>query len=189
MSRIDADRIRPVGGAESTPPRSEAGMRFDAALRRDPNNAGSDTDADGGSGGRSPGNRARYDLMLPGQGLPGGLFGLFRETIERGLPGGPVDESVLEGLLRDIADGVRTGRQLPGDRWRLLVRLREELLPATEVDIAGVEGQLSVVLRTAREDAYRTIVEALPRLNQSLRDLRVAGTGTTVFLVAAEDLQ
>lgn len=195
MSRIDPAGVTGPAAREPAPPspRSDTAQRFDEALRRD---SGSDAEGRGGRQGRDEGDgrresaeRSEYDLTLSGREFPASVWRLVRESIARGLPESPAGGGLLEGLLHDIADGVHAGRHLPGDRWRLLVRLRAELLPATEVDISCADERLAVVLRTADEDAYRTLVEALPRLNESLRDRAIASDDAVVFLVTPKDLQ
>jgi Type III secretion protein (HpaP) len=191
MGHIDTDRARAPGEPAQPALRSAATQRFEDALRRDPRGDG--------EGRQGEGQRERtasprgYDLLLAGSGLPAAVLDTFRESLMRGLPAlsdrDRDRDGVLDSLLQDIADGVRAGRTLPGDRWRVLVRLRAELLPATEVDVSCAQGLLVVTLRTADEDAYRAIVAALPRLNRALSDRLGSANEAVVYLVPMQDLQ
>lgn len=183
-----ADRLRvlgsqPLDGSD----RQTDARRFEQEMRR----RRSDTDDDGGrqeDDGQPPPKAPRtHAAHHPA--LSPNVLHWFRRSIQQGVPDDGGESPVLEALLQDIADGVRAGRRFPGDRWRLTVRLRPEVLPVTEADIACVGGELSVALRTASEDAYRALVDALPLLNAALERRQFGNSRTMVFLIGPEELQ
>ncbi len=183
MSSVDSSRPGPPDVGVTAGPRSQAAQRFDEALRQG-RQGGQDNE---GNLDHDSQQRRGGDARLVEHSLPPDLLRLFRQSIERGRFDS-TPESLIEALLRDIADGVRAGRSLPGQRWRLLLRLPTEVLPDTEVEISCAQDTLAVVLRTADQDAYRAIVDSLPRLNGCLRE-RLSGGEAVVFLVCREDLQ
>jgi len=193
VNASEIDRVRFAVPPAALTHRSPAGQRFDDALGEapghgDPGRHPGDENGDsrGGDRGSSqqPGGRG---FELRDGALPPAVLQMVRASLARDPSDALVGTDLPAQLLHDIADGVRAGRALPGDRWRMLVRLQSALLPSTEVEISCTGAQLSVVLRTADEDAYRKIVEALPRLNEALAERRVDG-GAVVFLVTPKDL-
>lgn len=201
MSASDIDRVRFAVPPAALTHRSPAGQRFDDALGQapghgDPGRHSGDDNSDsrggdhhdepGGDRGSSQQPSGRCFELRDGA-LPPAVLQMVRASLARDPSDALVGTDLPAQLLHDIADGVRAGRALPGDRWRMLVRLQSALLPSTEVEISCTGAQLSVVLRTADEDAYRKIVEALPRLNEALAERRVDG-GAVVFLVTPKDL-
>lgn len=183
MKPVDGDRTRVL--LPDGPERPAAAQRFEQALnRRRGDDAGGGGPQDDGTGSRQGGRAAQAATALSPN-----VMRWFRHSIERGLPDDGPRGPVLDALLEDIADGVRAGRRFSGERWRLTVRLRPEVLPLTEADIACAGGELSVALRTASEDAYRALVEALPTLDAALEERQIGTSRTTVFLIGPEELQ
>jgi flagellar hook-length control protein FliK len=185
MNPVDGDRLRALVAASDSGERQPAAQRFEDALK----NRHGEQDG-GGEQGRDeqpPRQPARGALQQPA--MPPNVMHWFRQSLDNDLPDASGQSAVLDALLEDIAGGVRAGRRLPGDRWRLTVRLRPEVLPLTEADIACVGGELSVAMRTASEDAYRVLVDALPALNAALEQRQFGNPRTMVFLIGPEDLQ
>jgi hypothetical protein len=115
---------------------------------------------------------------------------LFRQSLEHGIPDTHSSiSSILSNLLLDITDSVRLGQRMPGDRWRILLRIQEELLAQTEIEIACTGGELSVVLRTADAVAYRCLVATLPELNTMLERREMSKQLAAVFWVGPEELR
>lgn len=115
---------------------------------------------------------------------------LFRQSLEQGIPDARTNTgNTLSNLLRDIADTVRLGQRMSGDRWRFLLRLQDDVLAQTEMEIACTGGELSVVLRTADEEAYRRVVAALPELNATLAMRQQGEQRATVFWVGPAELR
>lgn len=186
MNPLDAARLRPVITLPDSDERQPAEQRFEQALKHPPGDDGSGDGQEDEE--RSPRNQARAASQQIAA-LSPNVMHWFRQSLDHDLPDAERYGPVLEALLQDIAGGVRAGRRLPGDRWRLTVRLRPEVLPLTEADIACVGGELSVALRTASENAYRALVEALPSLNTALEQRQFGNPRTMVFLIGPEELQ
>jgi hypothetical protein len=91
-------------------------------------------------------------------------------------------------LVAEVAQAVRAGRRFPGDQWRLTARVKDEILTRTEIEIKAHGAQLSVILRTSSEDAYRQIGAALGRLNNALAAMHTMDGGVKVFLVSMEEI-
>lgn len=187
MNPLDAARLRLATTLPDGIERPPAAQRFEQALERPRDDGGSGDQQD--REGRSP-RKTPLDLseQMESARSPN-VMHWFRQSLDHGLPDTERHGPVLDALLQDIAGGVRVGRRLPGDRWRLTVRLRPEVLPLTEADIACVGGELSVALRTASENAYRALVEALPSLNAALEQRQFGNPRTMVFLIGPEELQ
>lgn len=186
MNPLDAPRVRPVAAGLDSGERQPAAQRFEQALKHPP---GEDESGDEQDGERHSPRKAAQATSQQIAALSPNVMHWFRQSLEHDLPDAQRYGPVLEALLQDIAGGVRVGRRLPGDRWRLTVRLRPEVLPLTEADIACVGGELSVALRTASENAYRALVEALPSLNSALEQRQFGNPRTMVFLIGPEELQ
>lgn len=186
MNPLDAARLRPVASVPDSSERQPAAQRFEQALKHPP---GDDQSGDGQDGEQHSPRRTARAASQQIAALSPNVMHWFRQSLDQDLPDAERYGPVLEALLQDIAGGVRAGRRLPGDRWRLTVRLRPEVLPLTEADIACVGGELSVALRTASENAYRALVEALPALNAALEQRQFGNPRTMVFLIGPEELQ
>ena len=190
MTPVDGDRSRlgapGTGPADQGVPRSEAGLHFDAALRRDhPGHGGGHGDDEAREG---RGKRLRPWSLEPTPGTPASLLGLFQASIDQALPARLDDHEVMGALTRHLVDGVRVGRSLSGDRWQLAVRLQDDVLPATALEIAGVDDQLVVTLRTSDTHSHVLLTHALPRLDQALAGHGYRGVQVSLFLVGAETL-
>lgn len=183
MKPGDLDRVRGDVPGAAPVDRSAAADRFERALRR-----GSEDDS--GDDDEAQHQRGHADARER-TALPPVVLQTVRRALEPELPdaGLPAGYALLDALLHDIAEGLRAGRRMPGDRWRLRVRLRPVLLESTELEIACMTGDLSVVLRTASELAYRRLAEALPALNAALKRQRVGENRATLFWVDAQELQ
>ncbi|RQP21325.1 type III secretion HpaP family protein [Piscinibacter terrae] len=187
MRPVHGEHLRawPVEAAQDDPVTAQ--RRFEVALRQG-RHPGDGTDDDDGQGSqRQDAHRVRQLSMSAS---PQVLMHVLRQSVQRDVPdddgrGG----DGIEGLLRDIADFVRVGRRMPGDRWRLSFRLRPEVLEDTELEIACTGGELSVVLRTASEQSYRVIVEGLPALNAALAQRQLGGHCAGIFWVNPHELR
>lgn len=121
--------------------------------------------------------------------MPRDVLQLFQESLRHSVAAESASGAVLHSLIRDIADAFQAGRRVQGDRWRLVMRLREELLRQTNLELACNGGELSVTLRTSDTDAYHCLVNALPELNETL-ERRGWGQGrAAVFWVNPEELE
>lgn len=191
-SEVEARRWVPAPGPDE--PRLEARRhRFEQVLRE---GCGGGNGGDGQRGGRDRNADAAGSTLAAAhlrRGARGavGAVGEGLRAAERSLAAErDLDRSgrMLAELLAEIAHAVRLRPRLPGVKWRLVVRLREDLLPATELDVACLEGVLQVVLRTASPDACQALHAALPELKQALLAHGLAGTAARVCLVDALDL-
>lgn len=97
-------------------------------------------------------------------------------------------EPTVSALMADISQAARAGDRMPGDRWRLTVRVREEVLSRTEIELDAQGPSLSVALRTSSEESLAQIGAALPQLNQSLAQFALVSGGVEVFLVSKKEL-
>ncbi|MBA2723604.1 MAG: flagellar hook-length control protein FliK [Methylibium sp.] len=185
MNPVDGDRLRALAAASDSGERQPAAQRFEDALKNRQGDQGGGDEQGGDQ--QQPRQPARAALEQPA--MSPNVMHWFRQSLEHDVPDTSGHGPVLDALLEDIAGGVRAGRRLPGDRWRLTVRLRPEVLPLTEADIACVGGELSVAMRTASENAYRVLVDALPALNAALEKRQFGNPRTMVFLIGPEDLQ
>jgi hypothetical protein len=122
--------------------------------------------------------------------LSPGLLHLFQRALKSDLSDPrQFHGGLLAGLLDDIAGALQVGRQMPGDRWRLLLRLRDEIMPQAELEIACTGGELSVVIRTALETSYRRLAETVPQLNAELERRSLGPNCVTVFWVGPVELR
>jgi hypothetical protein len=97
-------------------------------------------------------------------------------------------EPTVSALMTDISQAARAGYRMPGDRWRLTVRVREEVLSRTEIELDAQGPSLSVALRTSSEESLAQIGAALPQLNQSLARFALVNGSVEVFLVSKKEL-
>lgn len=164
--------------------------RFEQALRHDQG------DGRGHEGGGRDSDTPEREAPAapptpPARRLPPSISPSVLVTLHRSLDsetfGAPAG-TVLQELLTEIARSLSAGRRYAGDRWRFVVRLREELLPRTELEIACQFGRLSVTLRTSSQTAYRALTQALPRLTQALAERRLGDERVRIFLVSPADL-
>lgn len=102
--------------------------------------------------------------------------------------GAQVSCSVLDELVAEVVQGLRAASRLPGDRWRMEFRVREELLSRTLLEIGSNGGCVSVELRTSSDSSYRTLVEGLPRLDRALHEASHAVSPARVFLISRSEL-
>lgn len=179
MTAVENDRARAVPVQNDARPRPLASQYFQDALQY-----GTHGEFDDGGDAEDAAHTSRSALPLPRDAMH-----RFYESLQGSLAGESASEGMLQALLRDIAVGVQAGRRIPGDRWRLEIRLREDLLTQTNLEVACNGGELSVVFRTADEDAYRCLVEALPELNAALERREWGHRRATVFWINPQELQ
>ena len=179
MKSVENDRLRVVPVQHDARSRPLASQYFEHALQHGPHDGSEDGDdvADAADTSRA-GVPLSRDVMYS-----------FHESLQRSLLDESASTGMLQALLRDISDGVQAGRRIPGDRWRLTIRLREDLLKQTNLEVACNGGELSVVFRTADEDAYHCLVEALPDLNAALERRDWGHRRATVFWINPQELQ
>lgn len=179
MRPVNDSLVRPV---TVTPHRSgelvHSAKRFDRAVRTGEFSA--ETRVDEQLSGDPEGVSA-----VPGdEDLSPDLLDLFHRAMKSDLTDPKqLYREMLSGLLDDIAGAVKVGRQMPGDRWRLLLRLRHNILPQTELEIACTGGEFSVVIRTSLETSFRLLVETVPQLNAELERRGLGPRCATVFWV------
>jgi hypothetical protein len=178
MTSVESDRLRVLPVQGETKQRPLASQYFEHALQQGTHSE-SEGDGDGDGG----------EFFQLGSPLPRNVMQIFHESLQRSFPDESPSEAVLQSLLNDIADGMRAGRRIQGDRWRLAIRLREDLLKQTNLEIACNGGELSVVMRTADEHAYHCLVEALPELNAALERRDCGHRRASVFWINQEELQ
>jgi len=187
MMPVHVDPLRPwpIEAVHEDP--AMAQRRFELALQQGKHRGDGDDDDEGQGSPRQ--DDARFSLRSTGP-SPQELMDVLRRSVQRDVPDDDGRGTHgIEDLLRDITDFVRVGRRMPGDRWRLSFRLRNEVLEDTELEIACTGGDLSVVLRTASERAYRVIVEGLPALNAALAQRQLGGQCASVFWVNPRELR
>ena len=120
--------------------------------------------------------------------LPKAVVNLFWESLQKEFEQTPDIAGFLNAFLRDITHSLLNSRRLQDDSYKLMVRLRPDLLPATALEISCNGNRVSIVLRTAQEDTYRLISNALPRLNEALGKKNFYTDKVQLYLVAIEDL-
>ncbi len=165
--------------------RVAASERFERALRSEPD------DASGDGSGRDGAPRHRNALQGGAPPLPAEALQTVRRALGvRACPAqDPAESDLLGGLLNDIAEGLRAAARMPGNRWRLRVRLDPALLAASELEMACAHRELSVVLRTASEAAYHRLAETLPALNRALSRQGRGDHAVALFWVGRQELQ
>ncbi len=188
MTSANVERLRNTPPVAEITDRQAAAQRFEQALQ---GQLGQGSSGGGDQEGNKDSSQKTANELLSEHALSPDVMRLFRQSLDQGISedDGSGTGALLDVLLKDIADGVRTRRRGAADRWRLTIRLRPEILPLTEVEIACMGGELSVTLRTASETAYRTIVDALPALDAALQERDYGSLPTTVFLIGPEELQ
>ena len=97
-------------------------------------------------------------------------------------------EGTAAALMGDIVKTIREGRHLPSDQWRLKLRVRDEVLQRTEIEIAAKGGRFSVVLRTCNDTAFEQIGRTLDSLNRALISTGQVSSKVAVFLVSSEEI-
>jgi hypothetical protein len=164
-------------------------FRFQAALEAQGGNNSSDEDNNGsGDEDRSQqyaGSKEKSKFKSGGN--FSGAFSLFRESLELGFPQDESQAGLIEELLDAVGNGLEAGKCLKGDDWRFMIRLEPQLLPMTSLEMSCLHDCVGAVLRTSDENSYRTIVNALPRLNSLLMHQQLGNDCASVFLVNAED--
>lgn len=85
-------------------------------------------------------------------------------SLQQTLAGPSVDQ-----LAREIAHCVRHSAHMRASQWQMTLRLKQEILPETELEIEGNGYRLRVLLRTADVDAYRLVSESKEELDALLR--------------------
>lgn len=177
--------VRPVA---ALPHRSgeqgNAAKRFDRAVHTGEHSGGARAD-------RPMGGHAEELTATRGEEeVSAGMLHLFQRAVESDLSDPrQFHREMLAGLLEDIAGALQVGRQMPGDRWRLLLRLRHDIMPQAELEIACTGGELSVVIRTTLEASYRCLVETVPQLNAELERRGLGPSCATVFWVGPVELR
>ena len=192
MNNIDANRTRSQAAQLQTRQAVAAVHRFQslmqAPLDEDCAN-GSATDAgEQGCGNKFAGDPLSKSCEKNAPALPKAVINLFWESLQQEFAQTQDIAGFLNALLRDITSGLKNSRRLQDDSWKLMVRLRPDFLPATALEISCNDNRISIVLRTAREDTYRIISDALPRLNAALAEKSFCTDKTQLYLVAIEDL-
>jgi hypothetical protein len=179
MTSVENDRLRVLPVQHDVRQRPLASQYFEHALKSGTHDGFDDGDD----------TEDAADTSHAGVPLSRDVMHSFYESLQRSLAQESAEQSMLEALLCDISDGVQAGRRIPGDRWRLVIRLREDLLIHTNLEVACNGGELSVVFRTADEAAYHVLVEALPDLNAALERRNWGHRRATVFWINLQELQ
>jgi hypothetical protein len=184
MMSFEIDRLRILPVQHAAKQRPVASQYFEQTLQR-----GSHGGSEDGDDAAEDAAEDATDTSRLGLAFAGNVMQTIYESLQRSLPDDSDSSAVLQALLRDISDGVQAGRRIPGDRWRLTIRLREDFLKLTNLEVACNGGELSVVFRTADENAYHCLVEALPDLNAVLERHDWGHRRATVFWVNPQELQ
>lgn len=150
---------------------------------------GSATDAsEQGRGNKFAGDPFSKSCEENASSLPKAVINLFWESLQQEFAQPPDIAGFLNAFLRDITSGLQNSRHLQDDSYKLMVRLRPDFLPATALEISCNDNRISIVLRTAQEDTYQIISDALPRLNAALAEKSFCTDKAQLYLVAIEDL-
>ncbi len=185
MSAIDRAQLR-ISAITLEVDRKLMRTAFEQALLDRPREgeagSGGDSDSQDGAGDDARRNHANESSPLSRQ----ALISMTKSIQTLADPGDKTHTAAA--LVAEIAQAVRAGRRFPGDQWRLTARVRDEILTRTEVEIKAHGAQLSVVLRTSSEDAYRQIGAAIGRLNNALATMHTMDGGVKVFLVSMEEI-
>lgn len=120
--------------------------------------------------------------------LPKGVVNLFWESLQQDFKQYSDIAEFLNVFLRDITYSLQNSHRLQNDSYKLMIRLQPDFLPATALEINCNSNRISIVLRTAKEDTYRIISDALPRLNEALGKKNFCTDKVQLYLVALEDL-
>lgn len=113
----------------------------------------------------------------------------FSDSLQDSSPEREGADSMLNSLLSDISNGIIAGRRISSHKWKLTLRLREDFLNQTNLEISCVSGEFSVLFRTASEEVYQKLVEALPAFNSLLKHRDWGHRAASVFLINVEELQ
>lgn len=191
MNNIDANYPRSQVSQAQLRQSVKAADRFQSLLKAAPD---SDFDQESGTNdGGERGNDAFGGLPHESsaedvQPLPKGVINLFWESLQQEFSETRDVAGFLNALLRDVTRDLQASRHLQDDPWRLLVRLRPDFLLATALEISCKGRHISIILRTANEDSYRSISDALPRLNTVLAAKNFCTDEAKLYLVGLEDL-
>lgn len=192
MNDIDANRARSQAAQLQTRQAHAALDRFQSLMQapvdEDYANGSATGDGKQGRGNAFAGDPQGEFFEENSPGLSKAVINLFWESLQQEFAQTCDVAGFLNALLRDLTSGLQASRRLQGDRWRLMVRLRPDFLPATALEINCIDNCFRIVLRTAREDAYRVISDALPRLNAALAEKSFSTEKAQLYLVAFEDL-
>ena len=185
MNPVDAER-RPDALAAAMPLRTAAARRFADALvagrtaqvEREADDAPERDDCRGV--GRSAVDRPRSHAA---EAAPDDDA---RRSVAHAAPEGQA--SLVDAVMAHIADALHAARALPGDRWRIRLRLAADIAPHTELDLANGAGRFSALLRTACPRTCAALSDALPALDAALRDRHLHGAATAIHLVDPDEL-
>jgi hypothetical protein len=156
--------------------------QFERSMTWRPPDAGN-----GGSGGSGSDENDEHKDSSTDRRMPKDALSWLQRSLDGSWQGSESTDAVTT-LLLEISQAIRAGRRYPGDQWCLRVRVREELLVRTEIEIAVNAGRMSVSMRTSCDIAFRTISASLGRLNSALGEMNLVGEGVKVFLVSVKDL-
>lgn len=175
-------RLSPIQPVD--PARRSLSMSFERSLHRDA------TDEQGQDGSQDDQGRQPDHKLHPATGLqalPPHALATLQQSIDGMLLDGG-SANTTSALMGEIAQSVRAARRLPGDQWKLSVRVREDVLARTQIDLASQGQSIAVELRTSCETAYRSIGAALGDLQRALERAELSDVKVEVFLVSTEEL-
>lgn len=112
----------------------------------------------------------------------------FNESLKHSLGRQNELDPMLQSLLNDIANGILAGRRISGHKWKLTVRMREDFLSQTNLEISSVSGELSILFRTADSQVYQKLIDSLPQFNHTLKQRNWGDRPVAVFFINAEEL-
>jgi hypothetical protein len=163
--------------------------RFQAALDVQDGNNSSDKHNSGSEGEDQSGQQAgvKENWKFKSSDNLNGVLSLFRQSLQNGFPEDDSQAGLIGKLLDAVGNGLQAGKRLKGDDWRFIIRLNPKMLPMTSLEMSCLHNCVGVVLRTSDENSYRTIANALPRLNTLLMHKQLGDGCATVLLVNAED--
>jgi len=192
MNNIDANRTRSQAVQLQTRQAVAAGDRFQSLMQAPLDeyceNGSATDDGEQGRSSTFAGDLFSKSSEENSPALPKAVINLFWESLQQEFAQTRDVAGFLNELLRDITSDLQNGRRLQDDSWKLVVRLRPDFLPATVLEISCNDNRISIVLRTAQEETYRIISDALPRLNAALAEKSFCTDKAQLYLVALEDL-
>lgn len=176
MKTIERDdwRVQPAAATRRAE-RAAARQAFERALQ--------DSSGEQQQGGREDPGRSEPARLLHEL-----IAFLQRSLNSAGLPGPAALQSIARQIAGSVGHAVQSAQVGGTGCWRLRMRLPEELIALSEIDIACRPGQLRIALRTASADSYEQLLAARPELDRALRQRQLAAEPAQVVLIEPRDL-